>query len=307
MLAVCLVLGAPDAAVQTVTYKRVGDLEIKADVHRATDDVTRPVAVLIHGGALIGGHRQKIDERLKEMLIDDGYAVVSIDYRLAPETKLPAIVEDIEDALRWVREQGPRLFNVDTTRVAVLGGSAGGYLALTSGFRVEPRPTVLVSISGYGDLIGDWYTRPSTHPRHHRTRLTEEEARKQVSGPPISDARRRKGDGGAFYFFCRQRGIWPLEVTGWNPRTEEERFVPFMPLRNVTPDYPPTLLIHGTEDTDVPYEQAVMMSEELGRHGVEHELVSIPDAEHDLVGGDPELVDAAYGRVLEFVNRQMRR
>ena len=38
--------------------------------------------------------------------------VVSIDYRLAPETKLPAIVEDVRDACRWVRERGPKLFRI---------------------------------------------------------------------------------------------------------------------------------------------------------------------------------------------------
>ena len=92
--------------VRTYTYKKVGDLEIKIDVHRAADDVTRPVVVWIHGGALINGHRAGISGRVKRMMLDAGYAIASIDYRLAPETKLPAIIEDLEDAFTWVNEQG---------------------------------------------------------------------------------------------------------------------------------------------------------------------------------------------------------
>ena len=70
------------------------------------------MVVWIHGGALIMGHRGGIDRALLGALTKAGYVVVSIDYRLAPETKLPAIVEDVQDACRWVRERGPKLFRV---------------------------------------------------------------------------------------------------------------------------------------------------------------------------------------------------
>ena len=76
-----------------------------------------------------------------------------------------------------------------------------------------------------------------------------------------------------------------------------------MPVRNVTPSYPPTLLIHGTADTDVPYEQSVMMAEQLREHGVEHRLIAVPGAEHGLSGGDPALIDESYTAALEFVVR----
>ena len=139
------VAAEPRVTVKTFVYKTVGDLEIKADVHRANDNVKRPVVVWIHGGALINGHRAGISGRVKKMMLDEGYALVSIDYRLAPETKLPEIIEDLEDAFRWVRKKGPELFDVDASKIAVMGGSAGGYLTLTSGYRAEPRPTVLVA------------------------------------------------------------------------------------------------------------------------------------------------------------------
>ena len=235
----------PKVKTTTFTYKQVGDLEIKADVHRIDDDAHRPIIVWIHGGALINGHRASVSGRVRNRMLKAGYVIVSIDYRLAPETKLPGIIEDLEDAFKWIRKDGTRLFNADTSRIAVMGGSAGGCLTLTSGYRVKPRPTVLVPFWGYGDLIGDWYSKPSPHPRHNRIKISRDQAFAQVSGPPVSDSRDRKGNGGLFYNYCRQRGIWPKEVSGWDPHTEPEKFQPYMAVRNVTPDYPPTLLIHG--------------------------------------------------------------
>jgi len=78
-----------------------------------------------------------------------------------------------------------------------------------------------------------------------------------------------------------------------------------MPVENVTAEYSPTLLIHGENDTDVPYEQSVMMADALKKHGVEHELIGIPGAEHGLPGGDPKLVNDAYEAAIEFVVRHL--
>jgi acetyl esterase/lipase len=264
------------------------------------------VVVWIHGGALIGGHRGEVPGRIKKYVADSRYVLVSIDYRLAPETKLAEIIADLEDAFTWVRHDGPGKFGIDPERVAVIGGSAGGYLTLTSGFRVVPRPTVLFSLWGYGDLIGDWYSKPSPHPRHHQSKLTREEAYRQVSGPPISDVRHRKGDGGAFYQYCRQTGTWPQAVSGWDPIDEASRFDPFMPVKNVSGDYPPTVLLHGTNDTDVPFVQSQLMAEQLKEHDVPHLLIDIPNGEHGLGGGDPTLIDEAYTKAFAFVDERLQ-
>lgn len=132
--------GEQQAIPDTYTYKTAGGCVIKADVFGADMSVRKPVIVNIHGGALMMGSRKAppgwpAKESLPGWLDPKRkYVVVSIDYRLAPETKLPAIIQDIQDAFRWVREQGPRLFYIDPEKLGVAGGSAGGYLTLMSGF-----------------------------------------------------------------------------------------------------------------------------------------------------------------------------
>jgi acetyl esterase/lipase len=297
---------AAAAGKNTYVYKTAAGVDIKADVHRDSSGSVHPVVVWIHGGALINGHREAISAPVREWALNSGYVLVSIDYRLAPETQLPAIIRDVEDAFAWIRKDGPRLFRADASKIAVAGGSAGGYLTLTAGFRVKPRPAALLSLWGYGDLIGDWYSKPSPHERHHKIKMSSEEAYRQVSGPAVADSRDRKGDGGAFYQHCRQLGTWPRAVSGWDPVQEAAKFYPHMPVKNVTKGYPPTVLIHGTADTDVPHEQSIMMSREFARRGVAHAMISIPGAEHGLAGGDPKLVDAAYRQAFAFVNRLLK-
>jgi acetyl esterase/lipase len=291
----------------TVVYKQVDTLAIKADVYYYAGTQVRPVVVSLHGGALIMGHRENITGALKSFALTNGYVLVSFDYRLAPETKLPAIIDDIEDAFRWLRREGPKRFHIDPDRVAVTGGSAGGYLTLAAGYRVQPRPRVLLACFGYGDLIGDWYSTPSQHPRHNPRKITADEAWQQVHGPPVADARERQGEGGIFYNFCRQTGQWPKAVSGWDPLVEAEKFYPYMPLKNVDAAYPPTVLIHGTADTDVPFKQSELMAQEFQKHGVAFQFHQIANAEHGLARGGREQIESAQRQAFEFVKRYLER
>jgi acetyl esterase/lipase len=295
----------PTLSKSTFPYKRAGGVSIDADIYRVNTWDRRPVVVWIHGGALINGHRDWVPDWLLNACSEVGFIVVSVDYRLAPETKLPEIVSDIEDMFGWLRDSRSRPFSADPERIAVVGESAGGYLALTAGFRVDPRLSAVVSLWGYGDLIGPWYSEPSLHPCHHEVEMSPEEAYQQVSGPPIADARRRDGDGSAFYQFCRQRGLWPMAVSGWDPRREAEKFQPWMPAANVTVAFPPTLLIHGERDTDVPHEQSALMAKEFAEHDVEHRLISIAGAEHVLAGAEPQVVDDAIREAVTFLERHL--
>ena len=157
---------------QTFTYKTVGPLPIQADVYQPAVSGLRPVVVWIHPGALIMGSRAMLPEDELDRFLRAGFVVVAIDYRLAPETKLPEILRDVEDAHRWILARGATLFRGDPQRVAVVGASGGADLALLAGARVEPRLRAVVSLYGYGDVAGEWYSRPdrfySTLPRVSR-------------------------------------------------------------------------------------------------------------------------------------------
>jgi acetyl esterase/lipase len=288
---------------RTHVYKRVNSLSIRADSYRFHDRPNQPVVVWIHGGALMLGHRESVPRWTIDAARENGWVIASLDYRLAPESKLPDIISDIEDAFRWIRASGPELFQADPQRVAVAGGSAGGYLTLVTGYRVEPRPVALVSLWGYGDLIGPWYSLPSPH---HNSKMTAAEAEEQTTGMPVSDDRDRQQAGaGLFYRYCRQHGLWPKTVTGWDPHSEAAKFTPYMPLKNVTSSYPPTLLIHGDKDTDVPVEQSQLMATDLKKHGIEHQLLTIPGAEHGLAGAKPEEIQATYRSAADFLRKHL--
>src|SRR2546425_5185959 len=290
---------------KTYTYKSIGDCSIQADVYRPADDRVHPAIFWIHGGALIGGHRGNISTEQARRYLGEGWVVVSIDYRLAPETKLASILEDVDDAYRWVREKGPELFRVAPDRIAVVGPSAGGYLTLVSGYRFKPRPRALVAFYGYGDIAGDWYTKPDPFyakqpavPREEAYRAVGEKA---LSGAPGPNERMR------FYLFCRQQGLWTKEVAGHDPAKGPQSLEPFCPIRNVTRDYPPALLLHGDKDTDVPFAQSEQMAQELKRQGVEHKFIPIPGGPH---GFDRDIkspqVAAAFEEVLTFLRKQLK-
>src|SRR5262245_11998416 len=249
---------------KTHVYKEAGGVPIHLDVHRPADDAVRPVVVWIHGGALIMGSRAGIPKNLLDLCRAEGFALVSIDYRLAPQVKVPEIIADLKDAFRWVREKGPELEKLDPKKVVAAGGSAGGYLTLMTGVCVDPKPLALVAYWGYGDVDGDWYTKPSEFYRKQPLMPVEEAAKALspdvVTGPPRPEQGKARS---RYYLSLRQTGMWTREVTGLAPGKELD---PYCPVRNVTPAWPPTILVHGTEDTDVPHDRSEAMAREFEKH-----------------------------------------
>lgn len=287
-------------------YKTVDSLDIRADVYTPSEDAPPfPTLVYIHGGALIYGSRSAIREAQLRRYLDAGFAVVSIDYRLAPETKLPGIVEDVVDAFRWTRGEGPELFGADPARIGVVGHSGGGYLALMAGLRVEPRLRAVVSFYGYGDILGKWYAEPDGF-YNQRPKVSAEESGLDIEGPPVAERAFSGTPMNSLYLYCRQNGLWPKVVGGRDPNVDAEFFIPYCPAESAGPDFPPTLLLHGTADTDVPHSQSVQMAGALREMGVEHRLISIPGGPH---GFDRDLDDpvagGAFGDAVEFLKERL--
>lgn len=289
----------------THIYKTVGDVKIAADVYRSAGTEPRPVVVWLHGGALIVGSRTQIPKNVFELCNQEGWIFISFDYRLAPEVKLPEIAADLKDAFRWLHEEGPALFQADTNRIVVTGGSAGGYLTMLAGAIVTPKPKGLVAYWGYGDIDGQWTRALSLH---HGAAVDLGEALAGVGKSVFTntdDAMAAKARIN-FYRHQRQVGGWGFAVTGIDPLKESGKLDAYCPVKLVTRAYPPTLLIHGTADTDVPYSCSVDMDRELTRNGVKHELISIQGAEHGLRDGKPEAVAAAHARTLSFIRELMQ-
>ena len=284
------------------TFKVIAGCNIKADVHGKTGGAAnRPAVMWLHGGALIFGSRWNIggiDKKFIDKLVNNGFVVVSIDYRLAPETKLPGIIEDVQDAWRWLHKSSKEL-GIDPKRIAAAGGSAGGYLTLMTGFCVSPRPRALVAFYGYGDITTPWYSQPYEFYRRGGL-ISREDALKSVTAAPLSEEP-CPNSRGRFYMYCRQQGIWPKEVAGHDPKTESKWFDPYCPIRNVTVKYPPTFMAHGVDDKDVPYEESKNMADKLAKAGVEHELMTIPGVGHGFAGAKPEVLDRIVDRAFAFL------
>lgn len=283
---------------ETYTYKKVGNCLLKADVYKSVKAYS-PAIVFIHGGALILGSRKSINLEQVELFTQNGYTIVSIDYRLAPETKLESIVEDVYAAIKWIKVNGNIMFGIDTEKIAVVGKSAGGYLGLMSG-TWDLRPKAIVSFYGYGDILADWACIPSEFYRI-RPLLTKKQAYKVVEDHEISEGGEGRTD---FYYYCRQQGIWTSVLSGYDLAIEKDKLTRFCPAYNVDKYYPPTLLLHGNKDTDVPYEQSLQMRNELVKCRIANQIITIAGGEH---GFDHDInsavVKSAFKTLLTFLNR----
>jgi acetyl esterase len=113
-----LQMSGPHGTIPTRLYRPLG----------AGTTALLPVLVYFHGGGWVIGDLDTHDSLCRALCNESGCAVVSVDYRLAPEHRFPAAVNDALAATRWVREQAAAL-HLDASRLAVGGDSAGGNLA----------------------------------------------------------------------------------------------------------------------------------------------------------------------------------
>lgn len=284
---------------ESKVYKNTKQSLIYADIYYHGSQT--PVIIYIHSGALIFGTRKWLPIEQVEIYKNAGFSVISIDYRLAPETKFELIIEDIQDALTWVRTNASKMYDFNTDKLAVIGCSAGAYLCLLSG-TMDYKPNAIISFYGYGDILGKWYSEPSEfYCKRPIVKLAE--AKQSLSDSELSEG---PWDRFNYYLWCRQHGTWVETVTGLDRDIDIELLRKYNPIDNISKDFPPTLFLHGDKDTDVPYEQSLTMYEALRKVGIQTDLVTVCGADHvfDQNINDPQ-VKSAFEKTVGFLKKHL--
>lgn len=287
----------------THTYKIVDGCSLRLDLYTTPERTPRPGIIWLHGGGLILGNRRMLPVEQAQRYVQAGFTVIALDYRLAPESRIPAILEDIADAFQWIRNRGEDI-GVDPSRMAMIGHSAGGFLALSSAARLIPRPKAVVSFYGYGDISGEWATQPSPFYRQQGL-ISEEEAHRNIDKKVISQSSVQERLG--FYLYCRQQGTWAREIVGKDSEDFDLLVRQYCPIHTISSNYPPTLLLHGDQDTDVPVFESMALAEKLSDAGIPYEQIILPGYEHgfDMAGDgfqDPQVAQA-FEAVIKFLMR----
>jgi acetyl esterase/lipase len=214
---------------------------------------TTPLAVYIHGGGWNSGSRQADPyyKSVRARLLAQGVAVASLDYRLAPKNKFPAMIVDVSYAVRYLRSNAKKL-HIDPDRIAAFGSSAGGHLGSllgtmdkSAGFDVGALTDVSSRVKAVADIVGP-------------IDLTD------PAFPPITDA----GIQEAFGVVGGKKGDPTLAKAS--------------PVSYISPDDPPFLIVHGTNDELVPFTQSVVFNQRLKAAGVRSELVQVTGGNHAL-------------------------
>jgi acetyl esterase/lipase len=245
------------------------------------------LVVWIHGGGWMMGDRRYLPETLRpnqifDTLLAAGLAVATIDYRHALEATFPAQLHDAKAAVRYLRAHADAL-EIDTTRIGVIGESAGGHLAALVGLTASRADLEgshgVVGPSSAVDVVVDWYgpsdfrTMPRMTPPPHIAAKLEA----AMHTPPEDTL-----------------------VAGLDDAARADA----SPIVHVTPEAPPFLLVHGTTDWLVPYAQSEQLHAALTAAGVESRLVPVEGAEHIFTGCDD--VDAVVQLSVEHLAEALR-
>src|SRR5690348_14413320 len=132
-----LLLGMLFSQEQTVekdiVFSKVAGTELKMDIYQpAVSGKNRPVAIVIHGGGWSGGDKTQLAE-MGRVFARNGFVSGNISYRLSPKFKWPAMIDDAQTAVRYMRANATK-YGIDKKRFVAAGASAGGHLSLFLGF-----------------------------------------------------------------------------------------------------------------------------------------------------------------------------
>jgi len=258
---------ASAAQVRTdVEFAKKGDVSLTLDASVPDGGGPYPAVIVVHGGGFTKGDKQTYVKPLFKPLTDANFAWFTINYRLAPQYKMPAPAEDVISAIEWVKAHASE-YKVDPKRIALVGESAGAYLvdyvALTA--PKNARVNAVVSFYGPHDLV------------------------LQVNEKKLSE------------------GLQGLTgVTEWNPEGQK-KMRELSPSALVQKNPPPFLLIHGTEDEQVPYQQSVKFRRVLMDKGGKVELYTVDGARHGVGPWEKDPAQQAYkAKFIEWLRATLR-
>ena len=145
---------APVQVRKDIVYARRGELDLALDLYLpAPGAKPAPLVVLVHGGGWRSGDRTEFGP-LAARLAARGYAAASVSYRLSGQARYPAAIDDVREALAWLRAHAAG-FGCDPARVAIAGGSAGGQIAALVGMTAPGAVQAVVNIDGLSDFTSD--------------------------------------------------------------------------------------------------------------------------------------------------------
>jgi acetyl esterase len=263
-----------------VEFSRPGGYSLKLDAHIPEGDGPFPAVVIVHGGAWVTGDRRRSVEPLFEPLSDAGFAWFSISYRLAnvadPKSNptiaasmalLGGAIEDVRSAVAYVRANASD-YNVDPHRIAVLGESAGAQLAAMAALKPGRNAPVQAVVAFY--CPSDLVTLVQTMP------LIPDSVRNAVRGTPFEQI---------LLAYLRE----------------------LSPIHFVREDAPPFLLIHGTSDQVVSFQQSVDLCEAMQKAGSTCELYSVKGAGHGLRWWESTQGMTAYkNRMVSWLGQELK-
>lgn len=256
-----------------IEFAKVDGLSLKLDLHRPERE--KPLLVVyVHGGAWRAGSR---DDVPVIGLLEHGFAIASVDYRLSTQARFPAQIHDIKAAIRFLRAKAEELI-IDTTRIAIIGSSAGGHLAALTGVTND-----------HAELEG--------HVGDHLDQSSRIDA--IVSFYGASNLQSILGQSTEFGLGVRIPALKLL--LGDVPDKQPILSKLASPVAHLDAEDPPLLLIHGDADPQMPPVQSEEFREACEKAGVPVELVTLPGAKH----GGAEFYDKArLQAVADFLQRK---
>lgn len=230
------------------------DFEKKATVYWEDSAPVRAALIYLHGGGLLYGNREDLPELHRNTFTQAGYAIIALDYPLAPAARIPEIMADV---IQSVNHYGDILkvagitadSNGTTPEIPYFlwGRSAGAYLALLTGASEElvTQPAGILSYYGYGFLTDGWYDQPSNWyqslPAVPESCLDSLPKEPHCNGPLETHY--------SVYVYARQKGLWKdLIYSG-----REKFFFLDYSLRLKDTLKAPLFAAHSTGDNDVPF------------------------------------------------------